>query len=176
MIFCLSVTVAAEPGDNTSESGAPTLTARRTLTDYPFLNKNFFGTHFFSGAFTTGMGYGSFIGLQGTFDYQIDEFFSAGLQGNLYFGNSQFKWDRTPSLGLRGSYHFLERGHIDSAPMDLYAGLGLGADMGKNDKEAREVGAYVAVHVGFRYKVAYNWLVFSELSTRNAALGMCFMF
>jgi hypothetical protein len=122
------------------------------------------------------VGYGSFMGFQGTFDYQIDQEFSAGLQGNIYMGNSNFKGDRTPSLGVRGSYHFLERGHIDSDPLDLYAGLGLGADLGKGNDEASEVGAYVALHVGLRYKVGYNWLLYSEVGTRNAALGMCFMF
>lgn len=186
LIFSLPVAQAAEVETNTNNQKTGTQvpkysSRRRTYSG----GSGFFGYHqsgyqIISGSMTSGLEYGQFAGLQGTFDYQYSKKFSLGAQLNLFFNQSDISTDRTIGAFVRGNYHFLDRGRTQKIPLDFYTGITLGNIIGRHGwvktEEDREVELSWGVHMGLRYKIADSWLLYGEIGKQSSCLGVGFMF
>lgn len=104
--------------------------------------------------------YGNGLGLQGTFDYGIHEYFSVGGGAEFYFDDDE---DSNFYLYGRANAHL---GSLLNMPsnMDLYPGLDLGV---LGDK----VG--FGAHLGYRYFFQENLGAYIEIGNRGS-LGITF--
>ena len=125
-----------------------------------------------SGGYSSELNDEGYMGAKGMVDYFLGSSFSVGVEGSLYFGGPSFSGNRTPSAGLRGSYHFIVPKKKHYSPWGLYSGLNTGLDFGRGDKSFDELDPYVDVHVGARYLVSDTWTILGELSGRNAIVGL----
>ncbi len=99
---------------------------RRASTGSGFSGFHQQGYSIISGSATSGLEYGQMAGIKGSYDYQMTQKISIGLQGNIYFLESSLTHNGAYALAIRGNYHFLDRSRKQKVPIDLYAGITLG--------------------------------------------------
>jgi hypothetical protein len=155
---------------NESETAFP----QSVLNSKYILNQYDLNRFVISGAITTGSQYDRLFGGQGSIDYRLSKRFSVGGQGNFYFLSSDLNGNREYALALRSNYHFMSIEKFKKNPWDIYLGLSFGTKVYIAAKEMDD--AFVGVYVGARYSLDEKWMLFSEIGTRNAALGMAFTF
>lgn len=136
------------------------------------INDNLFAKTVLSGALTSGPEYNGGFGIQGMLDYRIQDRVSAGLQGNLYFLESKLTTNRQLSINLRANYHLVKEKRFESNDWDWYFGIDLGGDLEGGNQKITEFKEFVGIHTGLRYKLNYKWIVFTEVGSRNASLGL----
>ncbi|WP_372751471.1 hypothetical protein [Labilibaculum sp.] len=136
------------------------------------MNDNLFGKTILSGALTNGVQYDSGFGLQGMLDHRFMNRVSMGLQGNLYFLESDLSSTRQLSASLRINYHLIKEKRFESNDWDWYIGGNLGADLEGGNKKISQTQWFTEIHTGLRYKLNYKWLLFAEIGSRNSALGL----
>lgn len=126
-----------------------------------------------SGGLGEHFNYPSYLGFVGTADLMLEKYYSIGLQTELYYGNKKFKKQRTPSIGVRGAYHFITPGNPYSRqPWDLYLGISGDIYLGAGNAPKEEVIFLPNAHGGARYRISKRWALWSELSLRNFKLGL----
>ena len=105
--------------------------------------------------------YGFGSGIKVTYDYGINDKFSAGGGASFYTGG---KYNRDLYFYARGDWHV---NYLIDTPseLDLYTGL----ELGLIGSDTFGVGA----HIGGRYNIARNIDAFLEIGN-NAALGVAF--
>ena len=136
-----------------------------------------YGQLYISGGLSELFQYISFIGFRGSLDYQLSRRLSVGGQAALYYGNSQFKKQRTPLIGIRGDYHFVRPEYFRRHKRcDLY--LGLSGDVyfgaGKAQNTPENISLKPDVHLGMRYQIARSWFLGGELGYRYGYFGLTF--
>lgn len=154
--------------------------SKKTITEFPqttiesrnIMNNNLFGEMIMSGALTSGPEYKGVFGIQGMLDYRFNDFFSVGLQGNIYFLESDITSYRQLSINLRTDYHLIKEKRFVSNDWDWYIGIDLGGDIEGGNKKITSLNKFAGVHTGLRYKLNNNWMVFAEVGSRNTALGL----
>lgn len=127
-----------------------------------------------SGAMTAGKEYSRLFGGQVALDYRFDKRFSVGAQGNLFFKSSDLNGFRQYEAALRANYHVLAGAQFKSNPFDLYFGLSLGSAV--HPADVKFDNAFIGAHAGLRYNLDQKWMIFTEVGTRNAALGLALNF
>jgi len=168
LLLTANVSLHAEDNKNETEFPQTVISSKYILGEYD-LNR-----YVISGAMTTGSEYDRLFGGQASIDYRLSKRFSVGGQGNFYFLSSDLNGNREYALALRSNYHFMNMEKFKNNPWDIYLGLSLGTKVYIAAKEVKD--AFVGVHVGARYKLDEKWMVFSEIGTRNAALGLAVSF
>lgn len=149
-------------------------------TNYNRKKRNQYGiikSYTITDALTTGIDYDKIVGIQQTFDYRPYSRFSYGGQVNLFFGepigdNGFGVNNKTTSIGLRGHYHFYDQRIRQASPFDLYVGLTTGIHLGKGGESMDKVSFLIAPNAGVRYTLVKSWIVFAEISSLSAGIGI----
>lgn len=168
LFLAASFGLHAETNKTELESPQTVLSTKYVLDQYEL--KSFV----VSGAITTGSKYDRLFGGTVALDYRLSKRFSIGGQGNFYFQSSDLNGEREYAVALRSNYHFMKMKKFNKNPLDMYFGLSLGTEVFIGDKEVKN--PFIAAHVGARYDLNDNWMVFTEVGTRNAALGLAVSF
>ncbi len=157
---------------------------RRASTGSGFSGYHQQGYSILSGSVTSGLEYGQMAGIKGSYDYQMTQKISIGVQGNIYFLESSLTKNGAYAIAIRGNYHFLDRSRKQKVPIDLYAGITLGdefaeygriADINEIGQEQR-TNLFFGVHLGLRYKFANRWIVYGEFGKKTSGIGVGMMF
>lgn len=177
MLVVLLLSASTAFAADRDRDGSPATAGKRNIPDHNMWHETPTLHWLLSGGYGADFRNSNPMGLKGTVDYLFTPAFTAGVEANLFFGNTTFNSDRTPSAGLRASYHLLRPGkNLGGQRWDLYTGLSSGADFGAGDKAVDEVEAYADAHLGARYLISDNWFLSAELATRNAMVGVSWRF
>lgn len=95
-------------------------------------------------------------GLQGSYAYRINNYFSLGLQGNAFFKEGKYRGDRSLYAGVRANFHIFPL-LVKNSNFDLYVGgtAGIGRDDAVETFEAMG-------YMGISYDLCRHWGVFAE--------------
>lgn len=146
--------------------------AQTVIKSRYILKDNMFAKNILSGGISTGSEYDGGFGLQAMFDYRVAERFSIGLQGNIYFLESELNEFRQLAVNARANYHLLKQHKINPNHWDWYIGVNFGGDLEGSGKKIKEFNEFAGVHMGLRYKMNHRWIVFAEAGSRNASIGL----
>lgn len=112
-------------------------------------------THVFAGGFSTYEGWTGY-GLQGSYAYRINNYFSLGVQGNAFFKDGKYKGDRSLYAGVRSNFHLMPL-FVENSNFDLYAGGMAGACRDNNDTTFKAM-----AYLGVSYDFCKHWGIFAE--------------
>lgn len=125
-----------------------------------------------SGGYSSDFKYEGYLGVKGAVEYLISPAFSAGLEGGVYAGNTDFDWMRTIATGVRANYHFIPFEKRRNNAWNVYGGISGGTLFGAGGKIVDEIDPYLDIHAGARYLITNTWLVLGEVTTRSATIGL----
>lgn len=108
-------------------------------------------------------------GLQASYAYRINNYFSLGLQVNASFNDGTYSGDRSLYAGVRANFHILPL-LVKSSNFDLYAGGTLGAGFDDDDMTLEGMG-----YMGVSYDFSKSLGVFAEAGNIGV-LGLRFKF
>ncbi|MGZ2368587.1 hypothetical protein ACXR6G_02215 [Ancylomarina sp. YFZ004] len=108
-------------------------------------------------------------GLQGSYAYRLNNYFSLGLQVNASFNDGKYSGDRSLYAGVRANFHILPL-LVKSSNFDLYAGGTLGAGFDHDDMTLEGMG-----YMGVSYDFSKSLGVFAEAGNIGV-LGLRFKF
>jgi hypothetical protein len=128
------------------DKGEETLAEEAMVFKYPI--------HVLAGGISTYKGWTGY-GLQGSYAYRINKYFSLGVQGNAFFKDGKYKGDRSLYIGARANFHILPL--FVNSKFDLYAG-GTAGGYHDNNKTVFKAMAYL----GFAYDFSKHWGLFAE--------------
>lgn len=130
-----------------------------------------------SGGFSSDFRNEGYLGVKGIFDYKMWPRVTVGLEAGAYANNTSFRGKRTLDSGVRASYQWIPFDRVwRRKPWSFYTGISAGALLGPGDKSFKEVEPYLDIHAGARYRIGNQWMLFSEISTRTATLGLSLKF
>ncbi|MGZ2370315.1 hypothetical protein ACXR6G_11045 [Ancylomarina sp. YFZ004] len=170
LVFLLTASFSLHAEDKKTENEAP----QTVVSSKYILNQYDLNRFVISGAITTGSEYDRLFGGQISADYRLSKRISVGGQGDFYFSSSYLNGNREYALALRSNYHVLKIEKFRKDPWDVYLGLSIGTKVYPAAVEFYNV--FLGVYVGARYNLDEKWKVFSEIGTRNAALGLAVSF
>jgi hypothetical protein len=133
------------------------------------------GALYLSGGFSKEFKYESVAGGKLILDYMLSDKVSAGLQAGLYVQSKEGGGAKSPYLGMRVSYHFMEAGwHPRQNHWNVYAGLSAEVEMGGGEKDWHEKSLVGDLHLGARYRLNERWFIWAEAAVNNLSFGLTF--
>ncbi|KOH46931.1 hypothetical protein [Sunxiuqinia dokdonensis] len=125
------------------------------------------------GGFSSDFWNQSYVGGKGILDYLLWSRLTLGLEAGAWVGDTSLQSKRTLASGIRASYQFIPFNRsLRRRPWSLYAGMSCGAVFGAGHKEIDMIDPYVDLHAGARYLISNHWMLFSEITGRNATVGL----
>lgn len=169
--FCMP---SDESGMETTENTEPMAAVKAYQPRYNMWN-NYAGALYLSGGFSKEFKYESAVGGKLILDYLVSDKVSVGLQSGLYKQSKKDGGAKTPYLGMRLSYHFLDAGwRPRQNHWNIYAGVSLEIEAGGGEKDWHEKSLVGDLHLGARYRLSERWFVWSEAAINNVSFGLTF--
>ncbi len=136
---------------------------------------NYAGALYLSGGFSKEFKYESVVGGKLILDYLISDKVSVGLQSGLYRQSKKDGGAKTPYLGMRLSYHFMEASwRPRQNHWNVYAGVSAEIEAGGGEKDWHEKSLVGDLHLGVRYRLSECLFIWSEAAINNVSFGLTF--
>lgn len=177
-ILMISIPGTAAPSGNVNRSEStvsePLPTAKPYRPRYNMWNA-YAGALYLSGGFSQEFKYNSVLGGKMILDYMVSNKVSVGLQSGLYVQSKADGRAKSPYLGARVSYHFMEAGwRPRQNHWNVYVGVSAEIEAGGGSKDWHEKSFVGDLHLGARYRLSERWFIWGEAAINNVSLGLTY--